>query len=185
MRAIGFRVKSGHAIAVVVDGPAGSPTAVARRVVDLCDPKVKETKQPYHSSRGEAEEDQKKIAARTALIEQAVAQSVKTLLAEVPGVARASLVVGSVIDPAKVGNQHVRAHANEGRLFRTVLERALVARGVACSVVVDKHLAEAARKRLRRTDVEIRKTMAAFGASLGGPWRTEEKAAATAAWMAL
>jgi hypothetical protein len=185
MRAIGFRVKSGFAIAVVVDGPAGSPTAVARHVVELCDPEVKETKQPYHSARGEAEEDQKKIAKRTALIEKAAAQSIKALLAASPGATRASLVVGSVIDPAKVGNQHIRAHANEGRLFRTVLERALAARGVACSVVVDKHLAEAARKRLRRTDAEIRKTLASFGATVGTPWRGEEKAAATAAWMAL
>ncbi len=185
MRAIGFRVKSGYTIAVIVDGPAGSPTAVARRVVEMCDPEVKETRQPYHSSRGEAEEDPKKIAKRVALIEKAVAQSIKTLLSETPGATRASLVVGSVIDPAKVGNQHIRAHANEGRLFRTVLERALTTRGVACSVVVDKHLAEAARKRLRRSDVEIRKTLAAFGATLGSPWRGEEKAAATAAWMAL
>ena len=185
MRAIGFRVKSGFAIAVVVDGPAGSPTIVARRIVELSDPEVKETKQPFHSARGEAEEDQKKIATRTALIEKATAQSIKALLVEAPGASRASLVVGSVIDPAKVGNQHIRAHANEGRLFRTVLERALVARGIACSVVVDKHLAEAARKRLRRTDAEIRKTLSAFGATLGGPWRGEEKAAATAAWMAL
>jgi hypothetical protein len=185
MRAIGFFVKSGVAIAVVVDGPSGSPTAVARRMVPLCDPEAKDTKQPYHSERGEAEEDQKKIAKRVALIEKATAQSIKLLLAEVPGASRASLVVGSVIDPDKVGNQHIRAHANEGRLFRTVLERALAARGVACSVGVDKHLPEAARKRLRRTDAEIRKTLAGFGATLGGPWRTEEKAAATAAWMAL
>lgn len=185
MRTIGFRVKSGFAIAVVVDGPSASPVAVARRVVDLHDPAVRETRQPFHSKRGEAEEDQKTIARRTALIEKAAAQSVKALLAEAPGAVRASLVVGSVIDPAKVGNQHIRAHANEGRLFRTVLEQALAARGIVCSVVVDKHLAEAARKRLRRTDAEIARMMTAFGETLGRPWRGEEKAAATAAWMAL
>jgi hypothetical protein len=66
-----------------------------------------------------------------------------------------------------------------------VLERALAARGIVCSVVVDKHLAEAARKRLRRTDAEIARMMASFGETLGPPWRGEEKAAATAAWMAL
>src|SRR4051812_8368454 len=124
MRTIGFQVKSGFAIAVVVDGPAASPIAVARRVVELHDPTAKDTKQPFHSKRGEAEEDPKAIARRTALIEKAAAESVKALLIEAPGATRANLVVGSVIDPAKVGNQHIRAHANEGRLFRTVLERA-------------------------------------------------------------
>ena len=47
--AIGFRVKSGYAVAVVVRGPASAPAIVARRVVELCDPAVAETRQPYHA----------------------------------------------------------------------------------------------------------------------------------------
>src|SRR5256884_6499616 len=30
----------------------------------------------------------------------------------------------SLIDPARIGNDHIRAHALEGQLFRTALERA-------------------------------------------------------------
>jgi hypothetical protein len=101
------------------------------------------------------------------------------------GGARATMVVGSVIDPTSVRNPHIRAHAHEGRLFRTVLEEALQSHGGACDVVVDKHLAARASKDLRRPPAAIARTVAAFGKALGGPWRADEKAAATAAWLAL
>ena len=41
--ALGFRVKSGYAIAVALRGPASAPTVVARRVDQLSDPAVPET----------------------------------------------------------------------------------------------------------------------------------------------
>jgi len=46
--ALGFRVKSGYAIAVALRGPAASPSVVARTIVELSDPEVAETRQPYH-----------------------------------------------------------------------------------------------------------------------------------------
>jgi hypothetical protein len=94
-------------------------------------------------------------------------------------------VVGSVIDPATVGNPHIRAHAHEGRLFRMVLADALQAHDIECGVLIDKQLTTIAPARLRRSAREITNTLAAFGEALGKPWRAEEKAAATAAWMAL
>jgi len=182
-RALGFRVKSGYAIAVLLHGPADRPTAVERRIVELSDPDDAETRQPYHSGFGEAEEDARKIARRTRAIERAAERSVAALVdGRFTG---AALVVGSVIDPATVGNPHIRAHASEGRLFRTVLEDALRARGLECAVVVEKQLAARARQVLNRGDAVIKRTVAAFGKTLGSPWRSDEKAAATAAWMTL
>ena len=186
--AIGFRVKSGYAIAIVVGGRARAPAAVARHIVELSDPDVASTKQPYHSGVGEAEEDQREIARRVKIVTRVAAKSVAALLdhCDVPASRiRAALVVGSVIDPASVGNPHIRAHANEGRLFRTVLEDALAAHRVKSSVVVEKQLAAAARRQLACSEAEIKRTLAGFGKMLGSPWRTEEKSAATAGWMAL
>lgn len=98
---------------------------------------------------------------------------------------RAGLVVGSLIDPAAVSNPHIRAHASEGRLFRLVLEEVLRAHGVASWAIVDKLLGPHAAKALGRPESTIKKTVSAFGALLEGPWRADEKAAATAAWIAL
>jgi hypothetical protein len=183
MTTVGLRVKSGYAIGIVLQGPESSPTALERHLVELCDPRLDETRQPYHSGFGEAEADARKIARREKLIEQAAERSVAALCRI--DHAAAVLVVGSVIDPDTVGNLHIRAHANEGRLFRTVLETALRARGIDCAVVVEKRLPASARACLKRTEAEIGQTVATFGKVLGRPWRTDEKSAAIGAWMAL
>jgi hypothetical protein len=199
MTAIGFRVKSGHAIAVILQGPVESPSPVARQVVELCDPGVAETRQPYHSGLGQAQEDPKTIARRVKIIERATSASVSGLAAKLGldpleqgrpvssrrVACRAALVTGSVIDPESVGNPHIRAHAYEGQLFRTVLEQALTAHGIRASVIVEKQLAETARRRLGRSDRAIKHRLTELGAAFGSPWRSDEKAAATAAWIAL
>lgn len=181
---IGFRVKSGYAIAVTLDGTARAPRAVARTTVELSDPGVPETRQPHHDGRGVETADQREIARRTRIIERSARASVSALIA-LGRPARAGLVVGSVIDPRTVGNPHIRAHAYEGQLFREVLEQALRSSGVPCEVVVEKQLAASAAAALTRSGVEIRNMMAEFGRALGSPWRADEKAAATAAWMML
>ena len=67
--ALGFRVKSGFAIAVMLRGPAGAPTVIARRIVELSDPDVVETRQPYHHGFYTHEEDGGTIARRLKIVE--------------------------------------------------------------------------------------------------------------------
>jgi hypothetical protein len=187
--ALGFRVKSGRAIAVAMSGSPAAPAIVLRSEVALCDDRVAATRQPYHDGFGTAQADQQEIARLSAIVERCAQTSIASLL-EADGIAGhacrgAALVVGSVIDPAAVANPHIRAHANEGRLFRTVVERALEQHGLAVEVIVEKELAARAAHVLQRTDAQIKRIVAAFGEAVGGPWRADEKAAAIAAWMAL
>src|SRR5688572_13222828 len=218
MTAVGFRVKSGHAIAVVLAGSRAAPQAVATRLVELSAPAVPETRQPYHDGFFKTEQDAREIARRIGIVKRCAKKSIAALLDSIgrsaaaeprrPASAkatavrrsfseggssreinrerrRAALVVGSLIDPSTVANPHIRAHALEGQLFRTVLEDALRARGIACDVIVDKELAARAAKDLGRPASAVSRTVSAFGKTLGGRWRAEEKAAATAAWLAL
>ena len=187
--ALGFRVKSGYAIAVALSGAAAAPRILARCLVQLSDPAVPETRQPYHDGFYKQQNDPRELARRTAIVRRCARREVTALLKDecFSGLPcrGAGLVVGSVIDPAKVGNLHIRAHASEGQLFRTVLAEALSARKIRCDVTVEKTLAVTAAKRLKRSNAEITRTVAALGKTLGGTWRAEEKAACTAAWMAL
>jgi hypothetical protein len=48
-----------------------------------------------------------------------------------PTPTRIGIVVGSIIDPATIANPHIRAHAQEGQLFRTVVETAAKKLGIA------------------------------------------------------
>lgn len=187
--ALGFRVKSGRAIAVALSGSKAAPAIVLCREVALGDPAVAATRQPFHVGFGTAREDLGEIARLTKIIERCAAASTAALL-DADGVAgtrcrEAALVVGSVIDPATVGNPHIRAHASEGRLFRLVLQRALESHGVRCTTIVEKQLPEQAAHALRRSEAEIRRLVGGLGRAVGGPWRAEQKAAATGAWMML
>lgn len=184
MIAVGFRVKSGFAIAVTLEGPASAPSAVSRRVIEMSDSAVPETRQPYHDGFYRTEEDAREIARRVKIVKRCATQSIAALLKDT-GATRAGLIVGSLIDPEKVGNPHIRAHASEGRLFRTVLEDALTSRGVRCQVIVEKQLPARTAAGLQRAPREIARTVNGFGQTLGRPWRADEKAAATAAWLAL
>src|SRR5262245_55278757 len=146
--ALGFRVKSGFAVMIAPEGPAASPVAVARRIVHLSDPEIEATKQPYHDGFGTAREDPVALARLTGIVERCAKRSIDELLSDAAFAAaarlRAVLVVGSVIDPASVGNPHIRAHASEGRLFRIVLQGALASRGIDSTVIVEKELADRA-----------------------------------------
>ncbi len=187
--ALGFKVRSGFAVAIALRGPASAPEVLARAVVEMHDSAVPETKQPYHDGFYQTEENQREIARRVAIVKRRAARSIKALLNEdwLDGstCGRAALVVGSVIEPEKVGNPHIRAHAHEGRLFRLVLQDALRAAGISSEVIVEKQLAKQTASVLRRSERDIARVLDAFGKTLGSPWRADEKAAASAAWIAL
>ncbi len=187
--AIGFRVKSGWATAVLLTGPIESPQVLDRRTIDLCDPAMPESRQPYHAAMSKLETDEAKVQRRRKVIVEAANRSVKELLQHCHNAERdlraAGLVVGSQIDPAKITNPHIRAHALEGQLFRTVLEDALRSEGLACLVIAERHVYSRAAEVLRRSENDLKRSVVNLGRTFGGPWRSDEKCAALAAWLAL
>jgi hypothetical protein len=186
---VGFRVKSGWATAVLLVGPVSSPQVLCRRIVELSDPAVPETQQPYHAGMGLLEEDEATISSRTAIVQRVAALSVKATLDDFATAGhrtlRAGLVVGSLTDPRSISNPHIRAHALEGQLFRSVLARALEAHGLTCSVVLERDAYTKAATTLALSEDDVKRAVSALGRSLGGPWRAEEKLAALVAWMNL
>jgi hypothetical protein len=187
---LGFRVKTGRAIAVALAGPASAPRVLFRREVPLCDPKVPESRQPYHGgimpfvpaapdtvARG------KKAAQRVAIA--AVRELAKELRAAGLRLAGLALVVASNPNVKKIGSAHVRAHALEGILFREVLEAGARACRVPAALVLERDVLARAAACLRRREGELRRVLARFGEEIGTPWRAEEKSAALGAWLAL
>jgi hypothetical protein len=194
----GFRIKSGYAVVVMLAGSRQAPSAVGRRIIELSDPQVAATRQPYHAGSGKEEGDAREVARRIGIVRQCAQRAIAQLLRDVESgnphgvrrsqpddTPRAGLVVGSLIDPQQVANPHIRAHASEGRLFRTVVEEALQAHGVSSTSFVEKDLATTAAATLRHNEQTIGQVLDAFGKALGRPWRSDEKAAAIAAWLAL
>jgi hypothetical protein len=94
-------------------------------------------------------------------------------------------VVGSKIDPTLIANPHIRAHALEGQLFRTALVNALRTKGIRSMILTERDAYGEAAARRKRSVVEVRGVIQNLGRSAGGPWRSEQKLAAVAAWIAL
>jgi hypothetical protein len=186
---LGFRVKSGSAVSIVIDGSIRSPHLCQIRVIDLSDPRDPETRQPYHAAMGVLEMNARKLKRRVQSVRRATEQSIVDLLKRYTdngyGIRRAALVVGSVIDPGSIANPHIRAHALEGRLFRTTLEAALQSRGIQCAVFIERDTYSTASNLLRQSHTQIHRTLAHLGRSVNGPWRADQKLAALAAWMSL
>lgn len=188
--ALGFRVKSGWAMAVLLAGPAGSPNLLLCKTALLCDPHVPKSKQPYHAAL-ELPEKEAASAVRElcSVVSGAAKRSVADLLKQAADagcqVRGAALVVGSLVDPASLHNEHIRAHGLEGQLFRTVLQDAFRAHNIPCAVLLEKIAYASAAEKLRKSSAQAKRVVAKLGEAHEGSWRAEEKLAALAAWMAL
>ncbi|MGH7752603.1 MAG: hypothetical protein ACREN5_07285 [Gemmatimonadales bacterium] len=188
--AVGFRVKSGWATVVLLGGSARKPTLIEHGTVNLSDPKQPAARQPFHPGlelpgpRG-----QRMVGRLVRGVERFARASLTGLLRgyrsrghRVQGV---GVVAGSLVDPITIGNDHIRAHAYEGRLFRTVIERAATTARLRSLVTIEKRVYAEASRLLKRPETRLRATLASLGKNAAGPWRAEEKTAALAAWMVL
>src|SRR5438874_7040052 len=121
--AVGFTVKSGWACAVLLTGSADAPEVVDCRRIELSDPDVPESRQPYHDGFGTARAEGRELTRLVTSVERFGRKSVTGLIRGYTDGHRlrgVGVVVGSLIDPEKLGNSHVRIHALEGQLFRRV-----------------------------------------------------------------
>src|SRR5262245_62665264 len=187
--AIGFTVKSGWACAVLLTGPAGSPRVLDSRRIDLSDPALPESRQPYHAGFGTARaagpELSRLVGAVKRFGRQSVTDAIRRYRAAGHPVRGAGVVVGSLIDPALIANDHIRIHALEGQLFRGVVQEATRRSRLSCAIWRERDLHAQAAGFLDRSERALRDALVELGRGVGGPWRAEQKAAALAAWLVL
>jgi hypothetical protein len=186
---LGFRVKSGWAVFVLIEGSIRAPRLRQSDVIKLSDPQNPETQQPYHAAMGKLETNAATLKRRVQSVRHTTERSIADLIQRCAddgcAIHRAALVVGSVIDPESIANPHIRAHALEGRLFRTVLEDALRSRGIQCAIFTERDVYPGASNLLAQSPVQIRRTIAELGRSASGPWHADQKVAALTAWTSL
>lgn len=181
--AIGLKSRTGRAIAVVLSAPASSPQFVRREELMLSDSRPA-TMQPYHEVM-ELPWQAALVAVQPSIeaIEKIATASLKTLIETLES--QGCRVTGvAIVGPAdrkleRIGNPHIRAHAAEGVLFRHVLEVAAKENRRQSRCYADP------AAEMKKPAREINKVLAALGRIAGPPWRSEEKSAAMAAWIAL
>ena len=186
--AAGFTVKSGWSCAVLVGGTAANPRLIDSRRIELSDPAILDAKQPYHAGFGTARDAGAELRRLVSSVRSYARKSVSAVIREYQKrtrVAAAGVVVGSLIDPRTIANDHIRIHAMEGQLFREVLIDGAERSGVTVAVWRERDLYAAAARQLRTAETVLKKRLTALGEHADGGWRAEQKAAALAAWMVL
>jgi hypothetical protein len=173
-------------------GTAHSPQPFGVNRVELSDPQTPETRQPYHAAMEKMETDSAEVNRRERVVRCIAQQSLTTLLNgyQQKGfrIRRAALVVGSKIGPAAIANPHIRAHALEGRLFRSAVEQALQDHEIRTDVLLERDAYACVAARLKQSSDNVKRAIQALGRSApptGGSWRAEQKLAALAALFAL
>jgi len=187
--AIGITVKSGWAAVVLLTGSPASPHVVDSSRIELCDPEIPESGQPYHAGFGTARKSGPELSRLLRSVRRFGRESMTSVIGrystEGHQLAGVGVVVGSLIDPARIANDHIRIHALEGQLFRSVVEDAAARNNLRCSTWRARDLYGVAAGVVNQSEPRLRDTLAALGRGVAGPWRAEQKMAALAAWLVL
>ncbi|PYS18387.1 MAG: hypothetical protein DMG11_33485 [Acidobacteria bacterium] len=187
---IGFRAKTGRAIAVALTSGNSGPAFLARWEVALHDPHRPATGQPHHEVMEMPWLDaQSAVRPFEQQIESIAVEVLSGLLKELQSKGCRVGSIGVVGSPDRkleaIGNPHIRAHAAEGILFRRVLEVAADEHKLRWRSFSDRTFNDQALAELRRKPQDLTTTLVSIGHSAGKPWRADERIAATAAWLML
>ncbi len=191
--ALGFRTHLGWAALVALAGPPSAPRVIERQRVELADPAVPESLDPYHAARGLALVEAEGVVHQGSTAIRAVAR--KALRSAVDGlVANGYEVMGSGILLAagrlpatldKVLASHAMVHMAEGELFRGALREASERCSLPVSGLREREAFERAGALLGLTPEQLERRVNELGRELGPPWRRDQKLAAVAAWFTL
>lgn len=186
MKAIGLRIKSGFAIAAIVERSAGDFEIEAVRKILLSSEELPQSRFPYHPTIELPERQGAALSDKAVKeVHRTAAQEMRKVLEEFDGIKRAGMVVGSVVDPDSLGNPHVRVHALEGKLFREVVAEALKKCDIGCGVLLERDAYAKAAVDMASAEPKLRASIAALGQGRIKPWRAEEKLATLAALWSL
>jgi hypothetical protein len=191
--AIGCRTHSGWAALVALAGPVASPRVIARRRIEICDPQIRGSKQPYHAAEPLEFEEAKAFLDQCAASTRRLAR--EALQAAIDGLrdrrcdARScGIILGSGRTlPALQATlaSHALIHTAEGEFYRNALVEASEHCGLAVVGVKEKELYQRGAAQFHMPAAELERRVAEMGKELGPPWTQDQKYAALVAWMAL
>src|SRR5277367_1369047 len=82
--AIGFRVKTGRATAIVMAGSASAPRVLSRKSLQLWDPAIPESHQPWHAEFELPPDESARVVPKAlAAVERVALSALRELVAEV------------------------------------------------------------------------------------------------------
>lgn len=191
--AIGLRAHSGWAALVaVVTTPRGIEVAERRRI-EIADPAIPGSKQPYHEAEGLPVEKAARLLDRCErgagrLAQQALGEVLDELArrGRKPRACGLLLASGRPLPALEtILASHALIHTADGEHFRAALSRASEHFRVPVVPIREKEVWDRTSAALRVTRDALERGIQEMGRDLGPPWTQDQKLATLAAWFAL
>jgi hypothetical protein len=191
--AMGIAPHSGWAAAVVLGTPDANPQVLLRSRIEMVEPDVPDSKQPYHTVEHldleQAAQCLRRYEAGAANMAHAAIRGMAAQLAS-RGV---TMTTVGVLDSAgrKGGSlasilaSHALIHSADGEHFRQALAAGAERSGLAVRRVRARDLPAQAEEGLRRPSAVLQDLVSAFSRQVGPPWGADQKLAALLAWLLL
>jgi hypothetical protein len=191
--ALGLRTHSGWAVTVVLAGSLNAPAVIDRRRIEIADPAIAGSTQPYHAAASldlkKAEEFVRRCAdSATLLAEGVVRKLIDNLQEKGYEVVSGTILLrsGRRVPPlAATLASHALIHSAEGDLFRRALTQAIERCGLPLTAVPERELWDRSTQDLHMTLEELQHSITKMGQTIGPPWRQDQKCAALGGWLAL
>lgn len=191
--ALGFRAHSGWACAMLVAGTKSGIEIIDRRHIELCDPKIEGSKQPFHYAEPMPFAKAESYIARCMKATDTLAHDAVAVLRAIAdekglrlaGVCLTAASGRALPDLRGILASHTLIHAAEGEFYRDALARATEAAKLKISRVKENEAAVWTAARLGLGEGELRERLVEIGKFLGPPWSADEKFATMAAWLVL
>jgi len=185
--ALGVRSHSGWAAYVLLSGNPKQPDIMARGRMQLCDPGIPGSKQPFHEAEPMAFSQAEKFIARCTASSANLADKA---LAEIAPQARVTaccvLTASGRPLPGLRGilASHSIIHAAEGEFYRDAIAHACERAKIPIRRVRERDM-EAEIQNLPVPPAAAKARLVEFGKRLGAPWTADEKLSALGAWLML
>jgi hypothetical protein len=190
---LGFSPHSGWVALVAVGGNPAAPEVLVRARVEMADPGLRGSRQPYHALEGLPLSEAKRRLRRYESTARAMARV--GLGSVLSGLQRRgfSVAVAGILDSSGRKEQsleailasHALIHAADGDHFREALAEAGAGCGLAVHRVPARDLPKSAAAALRRPPEDLQARVRELGRPLGPPWTVDQKSATLLAWLLL
>jgi hypothetical protein len=188
-----LRPHSGWAALVAVAGTPRSPEVLDRRRIEIADPEIDGSMQPYHAAEGMGLDRARKYLERCREgARRRAREGLKEALDRLRVSGREAVGCGMLLSSGrplpplpKILGSHALIHTADGEHFRAALREAASHFALSVEAAREKEIWERASADLRIPIAELQQLVNAIGKSIGPPWTQDQKLAALSGWLVL
>jgi len=178
---------------VIVAGDTDNPLVLTRNRVEMADPRLPGSKQPYHEVEELPVDKAEERLARLRTSAGSMAhEAIRALIDETVKHGPAPRAAGILDSSGRKGDSlaavlasHALIHTADGDHFREALAEGCRRCDLAVVRIRQRDLVDRAAATLHQSPARLAATVLTMGKPLGAPWGADQKSAALLAWLLL